>query len=66
MRSPNKAWVYIAILTLITAFAWLAITVKNSFTKPTLPASIESLTRPLDPNLDITTLKSLSDRARHL
>lgn len=62
MKSKNQAWIIIAILTVVTALVWLAITVKTTLTKPTIPENLEVISKDLNPNLDKSVIDDLKQR----
>lgn len=64
MKLKDKAWVYISLLTLITAVVWLGVTLRATIYKPTLPADTEQLTKELDPTLDVSFFNYLSQRSQ--
>lgn len=63
MKFKDTAWVVIAVLILVTAVLWLAITVKTTLNKETVPANLEKLSKPLNPNLDQSVFVQLKSRS---
>lgn len=59
----NKSWLYIAILTLILAITWLAISAFSYFRKSTVPSDAVQASSPLDPTIDMTLINKLQERA---
>lgn len=62
MKFKDKTWILISFLTLVIAVIWLSLVVKTSLTKPTLPVSLEEISKPLDPSLDKSVFDKLQNR----
>lgn len=62
MKLKNTTWILIALLTLLTALVWLAITVKSTLNKPTVPENLEKISKPLNPKLDTEIFIDLKSR----
>lgn len=60
----NRSWLYISILTLVVALAWVGVSAISHFRKSTVPTDIEKATAPLDPNLDANFFLKLSQKSR--
>lgn len=58
----NKDALIIAILTLITALAWVGFDVYRSLTKTKTPKVLKEQTAPLNPKLSLATLEKLGGR----
>ena len=65
MKFKDKTWILISILSLITAAVWLAVAVKNTFSKPTIPENLEEISKPLDPRIDTDILEQLKKRTQN-
>lgn len=63
MKFKDKAWIYISLLTLVTALIWLGVSVRATLLKSTVPADTQAIIEPLDPTLDQTVFDNLKSRA---
>lgn len=62
MNFKDKTWILISFLTLLIAVIWLAVVVKSSLTKPTLPENLEEISKPLSSDLDKSVFDKLETR----
>lgn len=64
MGIKDKTWILISFLILVIAVIWLAIVVRDSLTKPTLPENLEEISKPLNPSLDPEVFRELETRTK--
>ncbi|MBI3887942.1 hypothetical protein HY310_02645 [Candidatus Microgenomates bacterium] len=62
MRKNNN-WIYISLLLFILAIAWVGVSAYSQSKKQTVPEDLQKIMKPIDPNLDISTLEKLKERA---
>ena len=65
MNFKNKAWIFISLLTLLTALIWLGVSVRSTLLKSTVSKDAEKLIAPLDPNLDQNVINDLRKRSNN-
>ena len=53
----KKAYLVIAIITLMTVFAWVVFDIIHARSQVETPAELQSITEPIDPNFDLDALK---------
>ncbi len=58
----DKRWIYIAILSVVVAVSWAAVSAVTKLRKSTVPPDIEKVAEPLNPNLDKSIFTILSKR----
>ncbi len=58
----NRYWLYVAILTLLTAIIWVTVTTLGNRQKTTITPDVAKAIIPLDPNLDRVVLTKLQSR----
>ncbi len=58
----DKKWLYIAVLALVLAVCWVEVSAVEKLRTSTLPADLEKVMTPLDPNLDQTIFTKLAQR----
>jgi hypothetical protein len=61
-RKPEKNWLNLAICTTITVFVWIGFDVYRVLHRSSIPPVLQSQLRPLNPDFDKETLKSLEKR----
>lgn len=61
--TKDRGWLYLAILTLVVALTWVAVSAIIRFRQPTVPKDIEKAAAPLDPNLDAAFFTRLQEKA---
>ena len=57
-------WVYISILTFLLAIVWAGVSAYAQAKKPTVPADLQKIMEPLDPNLQMSTLEKIKGRSQ--
>lgn len=57
-------WVYISILSFSLAVIWAAVAAYAQAKKPTVPADLQKIIEPLNPNLNMATLEKIKERAK--
>lgn len=60
----DRTWLYISLLTLLVAILWIGVSVHSTLRKTTITPDVAEVITPLDPNLDMTVIDSLSQRGR--
>lgn len=63
MQSKHKAWIFISLLTLVTALIWLGVSVRSTLLKSTVSESAAQLITPLDSSLDQSVIDNLKNRS---
>lgn len=58
----DRRWLYIAILALVIAVIWVAVSAISKLRQKTVPPDIEKAAEPLNPSLDQTIFTKLSRR----
>lgn len=62
MKSKDRGWFYIAVLTLILAVTWAVMTAWSRNKQSTIPPDIEKIMAPLNPKLDSVILNKLQQK----
>lgn len=57
-------WVYISILSFFLAVIWAGVSAYAQIKKPTVPADLQKIIEPLDPNLNVATLEKIKERVK--
>ncbi len=60
----NHYWLYVAVLTLITAIIWVTVTMLGKQKETTISPEVQKVMTPLDPTLDQSTLTKLQGRTK--
>ena len=53
----KKAYLIIAIITLLTVIAWVIFDIIHARSQVETPAELQTITEPIDPNFDLDALK---------
>jgi len=48
----RNSWLYISILSLIMALAWVGVSAMSKMREKTVPPDLEKIAAPVDPNID--------------
>lgn len=62
MKSKDRSWFYIAVLTLVLAIIWATMTAWSKTRQNMVPPDVEKIMTPLNPKLDTIILNKLKNR----
>ena len=63
INTKDKSLLYLAILTFFVALVWVTVSAVASFRKSTIPADVQKVATPLNPDLDRPLFEKLTQRS---
>lgn len=64
INTKDKSLLYLAILTFSVALIWVLVSAVASFRKSTIPADVQQVATPLNPDLNRSLFEKLTQRSK--